>query len=39
MIIKPKLHKIALLSIAMVLMLINTVGAFPFYGYGCDDHS
>lgn len=35
MIIKPKLHKIALVSIAMVLMLISTAGAFPLCGCGC----
>ena len=38
MIIKPKLDKIALVSIAMVLMLISTAGAFPFCGCGCGDH-
>ena len=32
MIIKPKLYKIALVSIAMVLMLVSTTGAFPFCG-------
>src|SRR5271157_2715046 len=37
MIIKPKLYKIALVSIAMVLMLVSTTGAFPFCG--CWDHS
>jgi hypothetical protein len=41
MIIKHKLHKIALVSIAMVLMLVSTAGAFPFCGcgYGCGNHS
>ncbi len=37
MIIKPKLYKIALVSMAMVLMLVSTTGAFPFCG--CWDHS
>ena len=37
MIIKPKLYKIAFVSIAMVLMLISITGAFPFCG--CGDHS
>jgi len=32
MIIKPKLYEIALVSIAMVLMLVSTTGAFPFCG-------
>ena len=35
MIIKPKLYKIALVSIAIVLMLVSTTGAFPFCGCGC----
>jgi hypothetical protein len=41
MIIKPKLYKTALVSVAIVLMLISTAGAFPFCGcgYGCGDHS
>jgi hypothetical protein len=38
MIIKPKMHKIALVSITMVLMLISTAGAFPFCGCGCGAH-
>jgi hypothetical protein len=38
MIIKHKLYKIALVSIAMVFMLISTAGAFPFCGCGCGDH-
>jgi hypothetical protein len=39
MIIKHKLYKIALVSIAMALMLVSTAGAFPFCGCGCGDHS
>jgi len=41
MVNKPKFYKIALVATAIVLMLVSTVGAFPFCGcgYGCGDHS
>ena len=41
MVNKHKFYKIALVATAIVLMLVSTVGAFPFCGcgYGCGDHS
>ena len=36
MVTKHKLYKIAVVSIALVLMVVSIAGAFPFSGRGCD---